>query len=143
MLLTAAQAVLARGRNTVAMLMRRRDPARPYQEPAAPIRGELLNPDQLDQRAHAIAATHTATLRAGDVRMLLSALARYGGSQRQPVSWRFWCRRSAEWRTARRGIRTRCRNGQAMLYSPQQKTHPSLKPIFIDVEVDSFGFCLG
>src|SRR6266545_1862689 len=76
MILTAAQAVLARGRNTVAMLMRRRDPARSDQEPAAPIRGELLNPDQLDQRARAIAATHTATLRAGDVRLLLAALDR-------------------------------------------------------------------
>src|SRR6266545_7853742 len=76
MILTAAQAVLVRGRNTVAMLMRRRDPARSDQEPAAPIRGELLNPDQLDQRARAIAATHTATLRAGDVRMLLAALDR-------------------------------------------------------------------
>jgi cyclic beta-1,2-glucan synthetase len=76
MLLTAAQAVLARGRNTVAMLIRRRDPTRFDQEIAAPIRGELLNPDQLDQRARAIAATHTATLRAGDVRMLRTALDR-------------------------------------------------------------------
>src|SRR5689334_3285854 len=74
MLLTAAQAALARGRNMLKIGMRRRTPARSEQGPTAPLRGELLNPEQLEQRAQAIAATHVATLRTGDVRLLRTAL---------------------------------------------------------------------
>src|SRR6185295_3166209 len=76
MILAAAQAVLARGLNTIATFVRRRDSALSREEPAVPIRGELLNPDQLDQRARAIAATHAVTLHAGDVRPLRAALDR-------------------------------------------------------------------
>src|SRR6187455_2211060 len=44
--------------------------------PAIPLRGELFNPDQLEEHAREIAATHIVILRAGSIRPLQAMLDR-------------------------------------------------------------------
>ena len=75
-MLAAAQHVLARGIKLATRTKRHHHSQIEVDASAVPLRGELFNPDQLEEHAREIAATHVVTLRAGSIRPLQAMLDR-------------------------------------------------------------------
>src|SRR5512145_1819128 len=71
---TAARRVLARRLKLATRPKRHRHSQVDADTLPVPLRGELFNPDQLEQHARDIAATHVVTLRAGNMRPLQAML---------------------------------------------------------------------